>query len=598
LGGNTQLRETNRELSGLPFVETFFQDLRYTLRALRKNPGFAVVCIMTVALAIGANSAIFSVVNGVLLRPLPYPNHDRLLRIEERHPSWTNVNSTYATFLDLQRTATTVENISSYRPWSFNLTGDAEPEQVDGTLVSGNFFAALGTAPLMGRMIGPEDDQPGSDNRVAVLSYALWQTRFGANEKITGKTLRVNAEDYVVIGVMPRGFDYPEQSRIWCPLVPGGDLHSNRSAHLLTLIANRKNGSADGNVEGELGALAEQIEKENPGVDPDLSLHGVSLKKSMVAPVQPALLVLTFAVGLLLLIACANLANLLLARATARQKEFAIRSAMGGGRSRLARQLLTECLVIAAVGAGLGLFLAWRSLGFITGLEATDIPRLDQATVDWHVLAFTIAVTLVTGLLFGLAPAFGKRVDINIALKEGATRSVSASRHGSSGALVVLQFALAVVLLAGAGLLGKSFLRVLQVNPGFRADHLLTLNLFFSPMEYPERDPKGAVVLHEMLERIRGVPGVRSAGIVNALPITGGPDTNFLMEGRPVPPVNSEPSADIRVIDSSYLKTMGIPLLAGRDFTENDGENSARVMLINETMARQFGLGKARWGNG
>jgi putative ABC transport system permease protein len=459
---------------------------------------------------------------------------------------------------------------------------------VEGALVSGDFFAALGSVPLLGRMIRPEDDQPGGDNRVAVLSYELWEARFGGDGKIAGKILRVNAQDFRVIGVMPRGFEFPEKSRIWCPLVAGGEFHNNRSAHLLTMVADRRSQASSGGVQVELSAITQQIEKENPGADPDMDLSTVSLKKSIVAPVQPALMVLTFAVGLLLLIACANLANLLLARATAREKEFAIRSALGGGRMRLARQLLTECVLIAAMGAALGVAVAWRSLWFITRLEGTDIPRLAKATLDGHVLAFTVAVALLTGLLFGVAPAARKSLDLNLSLKEGAALSGSAKRHGSSKALVGLQFALAVVLLAGAGLLGKSFFRVLQVNPGFRTDHLLTLNLFLSPVDYPEGNPKGAIMLHEMLERIRIVPGVRSAGVVNSLPITGGVDTDFQIEGRPIPAVNSEPSADIRVIDPNYLKTMGIPLLAGREFTEADNGNSAKVMLINETMARQF----------
>ncbi len=589
LGGSTQLREINRELRGLPFFETFFQDIQYAIRTLRKNPGFTVVCVLTLALGIGANTAIFSVVSAVLLRPLPYPNHERLIRIEEQHPQWTNANSTYAGFLDVQHRTKMVENISAYRPWVFNLTGDGQPEQVEGALVSGDFFAALGSKPFLGSMIRPEDDRPGGDNHVAVLSYALWAARFGSDRKVIGKIVRVNAEDYLVIGVMPRGFDFPERSGIWCPLVPGGGLSSNRSAHLLTVIGDLRPEASLESAQGEISAVGEGIEKENPGADPDMTLHPVSLKKSLVKPVQPALLVLVFAVSLLLLIACANLANLLLARAAARQKEFAIRTALGAGRLRLARQLLTESIIVALLGAAMGLGVAWRSLGFILAFGGTDIPRLDETTLDWRVLTFAVTVSLLTGLLFGLAPATsGTRIDLNTSLKEGASQSSGAHRHRSSTTLVVAQFALAVVLLAGAGLLGNSFLRVLRVNPGFNADHVITLHLFLSPVEYPEGDPKSAVVLREMLERVRAIPGVRSAGLVSALPITGGPDTDFLIEGGPIPPVNSEPSADIRVADEHYLQTMGIPLIAGRDFTADDRARSARVMMINETMARQF----------
>jgi len=589
LGGMTQLRETHRELHGWLAFESFFQDVRYALRTLRKSPGFTLVCVLTLGLGIGASTAIFSVVNAVLLRPLPFPNHDRLVRLEERHPGVSNGNFTYASYLDIERQSKSIENISAFRPWSFNLTGNGEPEQVSGAMVSGDFFSALGSSPVLGRMIQAEDNAPGGDNRVAVISHALWQSRFGADPGIVGKMVRVSAEDYRVIGVMPRGFDYPEKSEIWCPLVPGGQLHDNRRAHLLTAIADLRIGEAIGNAQGEISAIAEQIEKQNPGVDPDMVVAAVSLKKSVVAPVQPALLVLIFAVGLLLLMACANLANLLLARAASRQKEFAIRLAVGAGRTRLARQLITESLVVAILGAGLGLGVASWSLQFIGSLNSQEMPRFGEISIDWRVLGFTLLVSLITGLLFGLAPALsGTKTDLNISLKEGAAASTGGTRRGSSQALVVPQFGLAVVLLVGAGLLGNSFVRLLRVNPGFHQNGVLSLGLFLSPTEYPERDVKSAVLLQQILASVRSIKGVRLAGLVTALPITGGPDTDFVIEGRPIPPANDEPSADIRSVDPSYFRTMGIPLLAGREFTDADNANGKRVMVINETMARQY----------
>ncbi len=597
LGGMTQLRETHRELHGWLMLETILQDAGYALRTLRKSPGFTMVCVLTLGLGMGASTTIFSVVNAVLLRPLPYPNHERLVRIEERHGGTFGLgaagldfaNATYANFNDLRRDGKTIENISAFREWRFNLAGDGEPEQVPGALVSGEFFAALGSKPTLGRMITPEDDAPGGDNHVAVISDALWQSRFGAAPGIVGKTVRVNAEDYRVIGVMPRGFDYPEKSEIWCPLVPGGQFRGNRRAHLLTVIADLRAGEQMGSVQGEISAIAEQIEKQNPGVDPDLAIAAVSLKKSLVAPVQPALLVLMFAVGLLLMMACANLANLLLARAAARQKELAIRTAVGAGRARIARQLLTESLVVALLGAGLGLAVAVWSLQFIKALDLPDIPRLGAISIDWEVLCFTLLLSICTGLLFGLAPALsGTKTDLNISLKEGAAASTGGSRRGSTQTLVVPQFALAVVLLVGAGLLGNSFVRLLRVNPGFRQDGVLTLGLFLSPVEYPERDVKSAVLLQQILANVRSIAGVRSAGLVTALPITGGPDTDFAIAGRPLPPSNDEPSADIRSVDAGYFRTMGIPLLAGREFTDADNATGQRVMLINQTMARQY----------
>jgi putative ABC transport system permease protein len=599
LGGITQLRETHRELHGWIAAESFFQDVRYGLRTLRKSPGFTLVCVLTLGLGIGASTAIFSVVNGVLLRPLPYPNHERLVRVGEKHAGngcglcGNFGNATYANFNDLESAASTVENVSAFREWSFNLTSGGEPEQVPGAMVSGNFFAALGSKPVLGRMITPEDDAPGADNHVVVLSYALWQRRFGADRGVSEKTLKINAENYHVLGVMPRGFEYPEKSEVWCPLVPHGQFRDNRRAHLLTIVGDLRAGRTIGNAQAEISAIGERIEKQNATEDPDMALATISLKKSMVAPVQPALVVLVFAVGLLLVMACANLANLLLARAAAREKEFSLRAALGAGRLRLVRQLLTESLVLAMLGAIVGFGIAAWSLQFIAALDSQDLPRFGEISIDWRVLGFTLLVSWFSGLLFGLAPALsGAKADLNTSLKEGAGISLGASRRGASRALIVPQFALAVVLLVGAGLLGNSFVRLLRVNPGFNPSGVLAVELFFSPAEYPERDVRGALVLQQMLENVRSIPGVRSAGLVTALPITGGASTDFVVEGRPLPPANDEPSADIRSADPNYFRTMGIPLLVGREFTEADDSTARRVVVINQTMARQY------WPNG
>jgi putative ABC transport system permease protein len=374
---------------------------------------------------------------------------------------------------------------------------------------------------------------------------------------------------------------------MWCPLVPGGD--HNRRAHLLTVIADLPRGGQLARVQAEMSVFAAQVERQNPGVDPDLGVTAVSLKTNMVAPVRPALVILIIAVGLLLLIACANVANLLLARAAARRREIAIRLALGAGRWRVARQLLTESVLVSGLGGLVGLGIASWSLNFIVGLNGEGIPRLAETSLDWRVLGFTLLVSVLTGILFGLVPAFtGMKFDLNASLKEGASSGKGATRHGTSQALVVVQFALAMVLLAGAGLLGASFLRLLRVAPGFNTENLLTLDCFLSPITYPELATKDAVALHEMLARIRAVPGVRAAAVVNSPPITGGVGTDFVLDDRPVPPAGGEPHADIRVVDPAYFTTMGIPLIAGRDFTEQDTNDSARVMVINETMARDF----------
>src|SRR6185437_15024974 len=569
---------------------TLLQDIHFGLRVLAKSPGFTVVAVLTLAIGIGANTAIFSVVNAVLLRPLPYPNHNSLLRVKETHLGENSTALTYATFLDLERDVTAIQNTSAFRPWVFNVTGEGEPEQVPGAMVSGNFFSALGSKPFLGRVFRKEDDQPGGDNRVTVLSYAFWQRRYGGQRAIVGKSVQVNAQDFVVIGVMPPGFNFPERAEMWCPLVAGGELHNNRRAHLLTVIGDLAPGTSPGRTNGELASFAAHITTENPGVDdPGLTITAVSLKNSLVAPLRPALVILIFAVGLLLLIACANVANLLLARAAARRKEIAIRRAIGAGRSRLVRQLLTESVLLASLGGIFGLGVASWSLSFIIAANAKNIPELIGVNLDWRVLVFTLVVSVSTGLLFGLVPALaGIKTDLNASLKEAGAVSTGAKHRMSNESLIVLQFTLAVVLVAGAGLLGNSFVRLLRVNPGFNPKNVLTMQVFLSPVQFPEGDPKGAVVLRQMLERIRAVPGVRSAGLVISLPLTGGPSTGFVISGRPAPRPGDEPSADILVIDPGYLQTMQIPLLAGREFTERDNQNSARVMIINQTMARQF----------
>jgi predicted permease len=590
LGGIEQTKENCRDRRGLPLLEILFQDLRFAVRLLRKNPGFTAIAVLTLALGMGAATTIFSVVNGVLLRPLPYQNHDRLLRVDETHPGAIGSGLTFATFLDLEREAKTVENASAFREWLFNITGEGEPQQVSGALTSGNFFNNLGSPPLLGRTIQPEDDQVGGNNRVVVLSYALWNSRFGADPKILGRALNVNAEPVTVIGVMPPGFDFPQHSELWCPLVPASGLHNNRRAHLLTVLVDRKPDESLGGVHSELAAFAESVEKRNPGVDdPGLTLSAVPLEKSLVAPVRPALAILMLAVALLLLIACANVANLLLARTSARRREIALRLALGATRARLAMLLLTESVFVSLLAGALGLLVAEVGLTFIRTQENQDLPRFTEINLDWRVFAFALAVSILSGLFFGLAPALaGAKLDLNAPLKEGHWKPAGASLRLSNGTLTVVQFGLATILLTGAGLLGSSLVRVLRENPGFNPDHLLTLQVFLSPVKYPEGNSTSPIVLHEMLERVRALSGVRSAGMVNALPITGGPSTEFVIEGRPAPRPGDEPGADIRVADPGYFPAMGIPLLAGRSFTEHDTAGSARVVLINETLARTF----------
>jgi putative ABC transport system permease protein len=588
-GGVELAKEECRDERGTQFLEQLWQDVRFGARMLRKNPGFTAVAVLTLALSIGANSAIFSVVSAVLLRPLQYPNHARLLHVHETHfGSTASTNFSYANFLDLQRDAKSLKNVAAYRPWTFNLTGSGDAEQVFGAQVSANFFSALGIHAFLGRTIGTADDTFGGENRVAVLSYALWQSHFGADPEIIGKTTEINSQQYLIVGVTPQNFKLPDYAKIWCPLVPDGKLHDNRTSRLLTVIANLIGGKSLGVAQAELSSVAAQIQNENPGATPGLAIGAVPLKESVVASVRPALMTLLVAVGLLLLIACANIANLLLARGATRKKEIATRLALGAGRARLISQLFTESLMIASLGGALGCAIAWWSLKFIVALNG-EFPRFREITMDWRVLGFTLFVSFVTGIIFGIAPALASlKLDFNASLKERAPNSSGARRGGISQPLVALQFALAMLLLIGAGLLGRSFMRLVNVNPGFNSENLLTMRVFLSPVRFPENDPKAAIVLHQMLEQIRAIPGVRSAGLVNTLPITGGAATDFVIQGRPAPLPRNEPVANINIVDSGYFRAIGIPLIDGREFTENDTQQSARVMIINKAMAKEF----------
>jgi len=459
---------------------------------------------------------------------------------------------------------------------------------VFGAAISGNFFSALGVQPFMGRMIGAVDDAVGGDNRVAVLSYALWQSHFGADPEIIGKTTDVNSQRFVIIGITPQNFKLPDNAEMWCPLVPGGKLHDNRRARLLTVIADLSGGTSLAVAHSESSAIAAQIETENPGMMLGLAITPVPLKESVIAPVRAALMTLVIAVGLLLLIACANVANLLLARGATRKKEIATRLALGAGRTRLVCQLVTESVMIASLGGVLGCGIAWWSLRFIVALNG-DFPRFGEITLDWRVLAFTLLISFLTGIIFGIAPALASlKVDLNVSLKERAPTSSGTRRGGISRPLVALQFALAMLLLIGAGLLGHSFVRLINVNPGFNSENLLTMQVFLPPVQFPENDPRAAVVLHQMLEQIRTIPGVRSAGLVNTLPITGGAATDFEIEGRAAQTPQNASVADINIVDSGYFRAIGIPLIAGREFTENDTQKSARVMIINQSMAKEL----------
>ncbi len=566
---------------------------------LRSQPAFSLIAIFALALGIGATTLIFSVVNAVMLRPLPYHDADRIVRIEENHQRGGPSNVSYANFLDLGEQTVSLEHIAASRFWTANLIGgsaggpsgapdgDLYPEQVTSALVSASFFNALGVAPLMGRSFLREEDQPGGD-RVVVLSHRLWQRRYGGDSNIIGKTIRVSDVDRAVIGVMPREFQLPTNTELWTPLVAGGDLRNNRRSHLLTVIARLKPEATMEQAQAELGVAASRIEQQHPGVDPNLNIGATRLQERMVGRMRTALTALLGAVGCLLLIACANVANLLLARSAAREKEMAIRAALGAGRWRLMRQLLTESLLLAFLGGAAGLLIVYWGVQLISTLDPFALPRINEVNVDGRVLRFTLLVTLLTGVLFGLAPALQlPRHSLQSSLKEGGRGSAGTQRRRLRHALVVAEMAMTLVLLLGAGLLINSFWRLLQVQHGFDPQNVVTFNLFLSPIRY-SNDAQKVNFLKQVLESVPATPGVRAAGLTSTVPLTGGPSTGFEIEGRPPFATGHAPSADIRIIDSNYFRAMGIGLRAGRVFSERDTAQAPRVMIINETMARRF----------
>jgi putative ABC transport system permease protein len=569
-------------------MTTLLQDLRYAVRMLAQNRSFTAIAVVTLALGIGATTVIFSVVNAVLLRPLPFPDSERLMKIEDRHSGWANTEFTYANFADLAKNTRTLEKLAAYRPWLFTLSQDAEPENVDGYLVSAEFFNVLGTPALLGRTFLPEEDRAGNGN-VVVLSYGLWKRRFGADPQVLGKTTKVNGTPSRIVGVMPADFRFPEDAGLWMPLALENWLLTNRRAHLYIIIARLKSGVSLEQARTETRALAAAIDAQNKGEDPDWTAYPAPFQERLVASVRLPILLLFGAVGFVLLIACANVANLLLVRAAGRTKEIGVRAALGASRSRILRQLLTESLLLAVAGAGFGVLLSVYGLRAILALSPGDIPRLQSAAMDWRVLGFTLLVTASAGVLFGLAPAFQAfRVDLQNALRESRRTSPSSTHSRLRNLLVVSEIALAMVLLAGAGLLANSFIRLLRVPLGFNPNSVLTVQLFFPDATQSATDRRTTEALALILEKIRVLPGVQSAGLTGSLPIAGGPSTDFEIVGRPPVKPGDEPDAEITVIDPGYLRAMQIRLLKGREFSGRDSADAPKVMLINETLASRF----------
>jgi putative ABC transport system permease protein len=553
-------------------------DLRFAFRQLLKNRGFTVVAVLTLALGIGANTAIFSVLNAVLLRPLPYPESERLVWLSERGPNFPTMSVSYPNFIDWRAQQTVFEQIGVYNWGSYNLTGRGEAQRLTGVRASADVFAGLRSQAVLGRVFNSEEDQPGAPP-VVLLSHGLWQSRFGGKADILNQTLTLDGRAYTVIGVMPRGFAFPNRADIWVPVGPLSSEESwkSRGNHPgLFGLARLKPGVSLEQARREMETIAVRLEQQYPDTNKNNRLRVEPLLDNYVNNVRPALWTLLAAVVVVLLIACANVANLLLARAASRQTEMAVRAALGAGRWRIVRQLLTESLLLALFGGALGLLLAYGGVSLIRALSLDGIPRSDGIGLDAGVLAFTAIVAVVTGILFGLAPAWqASRPDVQETLKE-STRGVTGGRARLRQSLVVTEVALTLVMLVGAGLLLRSFHRLQQVNAGFSHERVLSFRLDLPDRKYPKPEQQVAFY-QQLLDGLRALPGVQAASVTSRLPF-GGNDwqTSFVIEGQPEPPPHERPSMEVHLVGPDYFRVMGIPLLHGRTFAEQDDRGHLR----------------------
>jgi putative ABC transport system permease protein len=570
-------------------MQTFWQDLRYGARMLLKKPGFTAIAVITLALGIGANTAIFSVVNAVLLRPLPYTDPDRLAQVWQTFPQLglNQVTVSAPEFLDYRDQSHVFERMAAFRAQGFTLTNGSEPERIFGVRVSADLFPLLGVAPAIGRAFIPEEDQPGSP-RAVVLSHGAWQRRFGSDAAVIGKLLTLDGESFTIVGVMPSGFQFPPQSlqnELWTNVPFDANDLNRRGWRPLGMIARLKSGVSMDQANAELKTIAGRF----PVSGSVPSAYAVSLHEQVVGRVRRALLVLFGAVSFVLLIACANVANLMLSHAAARQREMAIRAAVGASRARLIRQLFIESMPLALLGGGVGLLLSVWIVEMLVSVNPDNIPRTNEIGVDLRVLGFTLFVSLLTGIVFALAPAWQtSKLDLNESLKEGGRgTSVSFRRFSLRSLLLVSEVALSLMLLIGAGLMTNSFARLLRVDPGFDPRGVLTMQVALPQSKYSETNQR-AFFFEQALERIRRLPGVQYAGMTSALPLGGNPDFGFTIEGRTPNAQGDVPQTGWRAISPEYLQTMGIPLRRGRHFNEQDHEKAAGVAIINETMARRF----------
>ncbi|HVF89112.1 MAG TPA: ABC transporter permease [Blastocatellia bacterium] len=596
-GNRTKLHEESREVWLFSHLERLAQDLRYGLRVLGRNPAFSLVAVLALALGIGANTAIFSVVNSVLLRPLPFPDPNSLVilrAVNVKAGDGSTLGASPADFFDWRAQSGAFEALGAETGGGVTLTGTDAPELIPGARFSEGLLEMLGARPFMGRPFSREEFKS-SGEAVVLLSYRAWRGRFGGDPEIVGKSFNLSGRATTVIGVMPADFKHPNYAEVWTPMPEDSGEMRIRSSRYVSVIGRLAEGVPIEQAQTEMETIAARLSEQHPESNADWSVRLVPLKEQIVGKIRPALLILLGAVGFVLLVACANVANMLLARSAARQKEIALRSALGASRSRVVRQLLTESLLLSSVGAALGLLAAYWGVDAIIALipESMNFPRLDEIRIDTHVLGFTVAISFLTGVGFGLIPALqASKQDLQGSLKESGTRS-SGDRglQRARAMLIVSEIALTLLLLTGAGLLVKSFARLQNTDPGFRQENLLTMSIGASMKKYGN-DGDRASYYTRIMERVAALPEVESAALSSGAPMTGfNLLFSFTIEGRPANP-DDVPQGIYASISPNYFRTLGIPLLSGREFDERDAAGSPPAAIINETMARQFFSGE------
>ena len=599
-GNRNRALDAAYDVKGGGVFETITQDVRYGARMLAKHKAFTAIAVITLALGIGANTAIFSVVNELLLRPLPYRDPAGIVMLWEVSPEGRHQNTTSrANYRAWKTQSSSFAEAAAFSDQRFNLSGAGEPEQISVQMATPEFFKVLGVEPLLGRTFSADDEGAGKE-RIAVLSYSLWQRHFGGQTNIVGQPITLNGNTFTIIGVMPASFQFHIKQRsgtgrpaeLWTilpmPVGPGANEHGR----FLSVVARLKNGVTPEQAGAELKTIHARLSEQEPQFSKNYTAEVLPLREQFFGNVRRPLWLMLGAVGFVLLIACANVANLLLSQATSREKEIALRSALGARRGRITRQLLTESLLLALLGSVLGLGLAWLGIKALIAISPRDLISFQTVGLNVPVLLWTLGISVLTGIIFGLAPALHiSRLNLNDTLKEGG-KSESAQASGSRrlrSALVVTEIALAMVLLASAGLLIKSFARLQQVDRGFNTDKILTMVVPLLDAKYSQ-DPQCIAFFVQTLDRVRALPGVRSAGMINFLPLYGGlgSGTDFKIEGRPEPPPGQGPSCDVRSVDAGYFPTMGIPLLRGRNFSDLEQKEARHVILINDALARKY----------